>query len=504
MRDDKYILEIDHVSKSFPGVKALKDISLKVEKGKILGLIGENGAGKSTLMKILSGVYQKESGEIYFKGELVKDDLTSLESQKLGISIIFQEFNLIPHLSVTENIYLNRLNENEKGLFINWNKLRKRAQQLLKDVGYNIDVRKTVEELGVSEKQMVEIIKALSYNAELIIMDEPSATLTANELNTFFEVIKELKRQNITIIYITHKLEEIFQICDNVTVLRDGEVIDTMPVRTNEGTITKEEIINKMVGRDLKEEYPERIQNIGDEILRVEGLSTTEKLKNISFSLHEGEILGIVGLVGAGKTETVRAIFGADKRNGGDIYFQGKKISIHRPSDAIRNSIILLTEDRKQQGLFLKYSIKLNIPAMNIKKVIKKRLISYKEESKYCKEYIELLNIKTPSEEQPALFLSGGNQQKVVVAKSLFANPKVLMMDEPTRGIDVGAKYEIYCNMNNLVENGKAIIFISSELAEVLAMSDRVLVLYNGALFGEFSSEEFSKPEHILKKIIGQ
>ena len=502
MKNQNVILSMTGVSKSFPGVKALKKIDLEIERGSIHGLIGENGAGKSTLMKILSGVYKKDEGTVFFKGKEVKD-ITPKESQELGISIIYQEFNLISALSIAENIFLNRLGEKDKEKsvkIIKWKEINKRASILMNSIGCDLNVKELVEEVSVAQKQMVEIAKALSYNSELIIMDEPSAVLTSNELNTFFKVIQDLKNRGVTIIYISHKLDEIFELCDKVTVLRDGEVIDTKKI----SDISKEEIIQKMVGRTLDNEFPKRVSNIGEEILSVKNLYIKNKIKNISFNLLKGEILGIVGLVGAGRTETVRAIFGADKKQAGEVYINGNKIEINSPVKSIRSKMVLLTEDRKQQGLFLKYNVKQNISIMNLNRILHGVFISKKKETAISKKYIDDIGIKTPSENQITMYLSGGNQQKVVVAKSLFADPEILIMDEPTRGIDVGAKYDIYVLMNNLVSKGKSIIFISSELPEVLAMSDRILVFYKGMINGEFDRKDLGDAKKILKCAIGE
>jgi ribose transport system ATP-binding protein len=490
------ILSLRNVTKSFPGVLALKSVSFDVQKGHIHGLVGENGAGKSTLMKILSGVYRHEQGEIYFDGNKL-GILTPARSQEIGISIIHQEFNLLPTLSIAENIFVNRLAAN-RGI-VNWRLLNSRSAQLLEDIGYSLNVQREVRSLSVAQKQMVEIAKALSHNSKLILMDEPSASLTSKELRTFFEVISGLKAKGITIIYISHKIDEIFRLCDTVTVLRDGAVIDTKPV----SQCKTEEIIQKIVGRTIENEFPSRHSVVGEEILRVSRFHVKEKVKDVSFSLRRGEILGIIGLVGSGRTELVRAIFGADRKSFGTVSFGGRDIDIRSPRDAIRSRIALLTEDRRQQGLFIDYSIRMNIAATNMGRISRNGFLDSRRERHFSKDFIRKLMIKTPSEEQRALYLSGGNQQKVVIAKWLFSEPEVLIMDEPTRGIDVGAKYEIYLLMNELVASGKSIIFISSELPEVLAMSDRVLVLYNGELRGEYGREDLHS-EKVIKSVIGQ
>ena len=493
------ILSIKDVSKTFPGVKALDHVSFEIRRGTIHGICGENGAGKSTLMKIISGVYKRDSGEIVFNGTAFRKEITPKESQDLGISIIYQEFNLVNTLSIAENIYLGRLCGDNRRL-VDWKEVNRRAVEMLDSIGYHMDVRTPVRELSVAQKQMIEIAKALSQNAKLIIMDEPSAALTNKDLKTFFDVIRGLKAKGITIIYISHKLEELFELCDEVTVFRDGAVIDTCPI----SELTKESIIAKMVGRSMDVEFPSRTSQIGEEILRVENLSVKDKVKDVSFSLHRGEILGIMGLVGAGRTELVRAIFGADKRDSGKIFINGKEVSIASPKDAIENKMILLTEDRRDQGLFLQYSISSNIVAAAIEKTAKGIFVVNGREEEAADRYVDELGIKTPGIGQKALNLSGGNQQKVVVAKSLYAEPDILIMDEPTRGIDVGAKYEIYLIMNRLVAEGKSIIFISSETPEVLGMSDRIIVLFEGKKTAEFSSEEMKDTERVMQAAIGE
>jgi len=493
-----YLLKIQNITKKFPGVVALDDVSLYVKKGEIFGIVGENGAGKSTLMKILYGVYKNDSGQIFLDGKELKN-LTPLISQKMGMSIIFQEFNLLSTLSISENIFVNRLSFKSR-IFVNWNVLNKKAEELLESIGYMMDVKRLVSSLSVAEKQMVEIAKALSFNAKLILMDEPSATLTNKELDKFFKVIETIKKQKITIIYISHKLDEIFQICDTTSIFRDGKVIDTKKT----SLFTKNEIIQKMVGRTVENEYPTRTKiNFDEEVLRVNNLTVKNKINNISFSLKKGEILGIVGLVGSGRTELVRAIFGADKKVSGDIFINGIKRTIKSPQDAINLKIALLTEDRRGQGLFINYSIEKNISSTIIKKILKRMFINTKLETTIAKKAISDLKIKSTSEKQTVLTLSGGNQQKVVLAKWLVSEPDIFIMDEPTRGIDVGAKYEIYVLMNSLTEKGKSIIFISSEIQEVLAISDRIIVLYGGKMNGEFQREEIEN-DKIMKHAIGQ
>ena len=494
------VLEVRHITKTFPGVVALDDVSFSIKRGEVHGLVGENGAGKSTLMKILCGVYTNDQGEIILNGNKLTN-ITPILSQKLGISIIFQEFNLLSTLSVAENIFVNRVGRNENGKFVNWRELNAKARQVLENIGYSLDVRKPVGELSVAECQMVEIAKAMSYNAKLILMDEPSATLTSKELETLFSVIERLKHQGITIVFISHKLDEIFKLCDTTTVMRDGKVIDSKP--THE--YTKDEIVRKMVGRELNNEFPARtVHEFGAEVLRIEHLSVKNKVHDVSLSVHRGEILGIVGLVGAGRTELVRAIFGADKRQSGEIYINEKKVLIRNPRDAIANKIALLTEDRREQGLFLKYDVRSNIAAANLKRLSNGIFPSRRKEKEVSEQFIKSIHIKCSSDRQKVQNLSGGNQQKVIVSRWMLSEPDVLIMDEPTRGIDVGAKYEIYQLMNRLTEEGKSIIFISSEIQEVLAMSDRVVVLYYGKLNGEFARDGISDVDEIMRCAINQ
>jgi len=495
---DDLILSVKNVTKTFPGVKALDNVSFDVKRGTVHAICGENGAGKSTLMKIISGAYKRDSGEIYFDGEPLDPNITPKQSQELGISIIYQEFNLVNTLSVAENIFLNRLTKNKKDL-VKWKDINKRAEELLERIGYKLDVTALIRDLSVAQRQMVEIAKALSFDAKLVIMDEPSAVLTSKELQTFFNVIEELRQQGVSVIYISHKLEEVFQLCDDVTIFRDGVSVDSRPVKE----FTKNDVIHKMVGRPIDVEYPTRDSAIGEEALRVEHLNAGEKVQDISFSVRKGEILGVLGLVGAGRTETVRAIFGADKRDSGKIFIDGKETAIHSPSDAIAKGMILVPEDRRDQGLFINYSVESNVVSAAIQKTANGPFVIAGKDKEAAEHYIGELEIKTPSTEQRVLNLSGGNQQKVVLSKSLFAEPNIFFLDEPTRGIDVGAKHDIYLIMNRLVAEGKSVVFISSETPEVLGMSDRVIVLYEGKLIGEFSKEELHS-EKVMQAIVGE
>ena len=487
------LLEMKHITKTFPGVVALDDVSLVVHKGVVHGLIGENGAGKSTLMKILNGVYKATSGEMFFEGKSL--ELQGVrDAQEKGISTIFQEFNLINALSVAENIFLGRYQNKSS---INWKMLHEKAKELLTSLGLDFDVTRVVGRFSTAEKQLVEIAKALSYDAKIIVMDEPTSSLTSREIELFFPIIQKLKESGITIIYISHKLDEIFKICDTVSIMRDGKLVGESPV----GKITRDHVIELMVGRSLEMEYPKRTVTPGEPILKIEDLNRGTKLYDISFELHKGEILGIAGLVGAGRTELAQALFGADPADSGVIDINGKRIGIHSTKDGKANSIGLVTEDRKETGLVLDMNVTKNITITKLKAVQKGIVLGKKEEAAVASDYVEKLNIKTPSIQQAVYNLSGGNQQKVVLAKWLFSDAEILILDEPTRGIDIGAKYEIYCLMNTLTEQGKSIIMISSELPEVLSMSDRLLVMHKGRIKGELVGEQMTA-DNVMKLVI--
>jgi len=479
------------VCKSFPGVKALDNVSIEIKRGVVHGIVGENGAGKSTLMKILSGVYKKDSGTINFDGETI-DSTTPIQSLQSGLSIIYQEFNLVNSMSVGENIFLGRFKEMH-----GMRGTHKKAKELLDSIGSSINTYTMVSELSVSEKQMVEIAKALSFDSKLIIMDEPSSSLTSDELKHLVKIIHQLREKGISIIYISHKLDEIFEFCDIVTVMRDGHVIDTKPVND----YTRAEMISKMVGRTIENEYPERPHCVGETLLEVRSLNTN-KLHDISFELKKGEILGLVGLVGSGRTEIVRAIFGADKVKGHTILFDGKTVKIKKPSDAKALGIGLVPEDRKHQGLVLPFSVESNISMACLGNLKKFGFVDRSSEKDVAQKHVESLGVKTPTIKTLVKSLSGGNQQKCIVGRWLEINPRVLILDEPTRGIDVGTKYEIYVLMKQIAENGGSVILISSELPEVLNMSNRVLTIYDGRITGEFNPETVV-PDQIMEKALG-
>ncbi len=481
---NEYVLEMNGITKIFPGVVALDDVTLKVKRGTIHALIGENGAGKSTLMKVLNGVYTQTAGSLILEGKEL--ELHGVrDAQEKGISTIFQEFNLINSLSVAENIFLGRYLG--KG-HIDWKRINANAKKLLESLGFDFDVTKPVGGLSTAEKQLVEIAKALSYQAKIIVMDEPTSSLTKNEIEIFFPIVKKLKEDGITIIYISHKLDEIFQICDTVSVLRDGRLVGESAVKAT----SRQEIIELMVGRSMEAEYPPRTVTPGETVFSVKNLSRGNTLKDISFDLRKGEILGIAGLVGAGRTELAEAIFGADPLDSGTIEIYGKPVSIRSTRDGKMNSIGMVTEDRKETGLVLDTTVTKNITITKLDAVKKGPIIRKGMEAKVANEYVDKLNIRTPSIYQTLLNLSGGNQQKVVLAKWLFSDVEIMIFDEPTRGIDIGAKYEIYCLMNSLTEQGKSIIMISSELPEVLNMSDRLLVMHKGEIKGELTGQDMT------------
>ena len=480
--------EMRGISKTFPGVKALDDVGFSVAEGEIRALVGENGAGKSTLMKILNGNYKKDCGQILIDG--VEVDITNPQvADAHGITIIFQELNLVDELSIAENIFAGRLAK--KGKLVNWNELNNRAKELLVRVGFDVDPKRLVGSLTVAEKQMVEIAKALSRNSRIILMDEPSATLTKKELDALFEIIRDLKKSGIAVIYISHRMEEIFEICETVTVMRDGQIIGTRDV----ADVTSDELVEMMVGREVNSAYPKRNVQIGEEVLRVEHLCRKDRKQDVAFSLYKGEVLGIAGLVGAGRTEIMRAIFGVDYISSLDAYVGGKKVRLSNPAAAQKYGIAFLTEDRKVEGLTLDFTVKSNIVAANLRSIRKGLFNNSKKENAIADNYIAKTRIKTPHRNQKVGNLSGGNQQKVVVSKWLNTDPDILIMDEPTRGIDVGAKREIYEIINELVAQGKAIILISSELPEVLGMSDRVLVMKDDAIVAELTGDDINAVE---------
>jgi len=493
--DKKPLLLMRGIDKSFPGVHALKNISLELDKGEALALVGENGAGKSTLIKVLGGVHLPEAGDILIDGNDPQIQ-SPTSAQHAGVSIIYQEFNLVAQLTARENIFLGR--EKTKGGFIDAAEEHRQSLDLFKKLGIDIDPNTRCSELTVAQQQTVEIAKALSVNAKIIIMDEPTAALTTQEVENLFTIIKDLKSQGIGIIYITHRLDEIFDVAERVMVLRDGQHVGTLDIND----VTRDKLIEMMVGRPIESEFPKRDTAPGPERLRVENLNRGKVVRNVSFSMSAGEVLGFAGLAGAGRTETMRIIFGADESDSGKIFINGSEADIHNPRDAIRNRICLLTEDRKGQGLILIHSVLDNFTLPNLDRFVRGGFLDHRKERKTFDGYVESLKIKISSYEQLAMNLSGGNQQKLVLAKWLARNAEIIIFDEPTRGIDVGAKYEIYLLMNRLAAQGKAIIMISSELPEILGMSDRIIVMHEGRIKGEITDVAGATQENILAMAI--
>ncbi|HEY3281005.1 MAG TPA: sugar ABC transporter ATP-binding protein [Armatimonadota bacterium] len=494
---DDLILQMTGISKSYPGVQALTGVHLEVRKGEVHALVGENGAGKSTLMKILAGAEKRDSGEVLLDGQPLPD-ISPQKALSLGIGIIYQEFNLVPYLSAAENIFLGREPKGAIPGFIDFKTMYSEAQRIMDDLGANLDVRRQVAGLSVAQQQMVEIAKATSQNAKVIAMDEPSATLTDHEMESLFRLIRRLRDQGVGIVYISHRLEEVFEVCDRVTVMRDGQWVGTTDVKD----LDKEAIIRMMVGRELTEVIPKVPAPLGEPALEVHHLERKGVLHDISFSVRKGEVLGIAGLVGAGRTELARALFGADPIDGGEILLEGKKVRISSPQSAIKQGLGLVTEDRKQLGLVLQMVVRENVTLANLSELSSFGFVNRGREKVVAQGFVQSLGIRTPTVEQQVRNLSGGNQQKVVLAKWLFTRSKVLIFDEPTRGIDVGAKVEIYQLMNELAAKGVAIIMISSELPEVLGMSDRILVMHQGSLAGELSRAEASQ-ERIMHLATG-
>ncbi len=484
------LLELKHITKKFSGVTALSDVSMEIGKGEILTLVGENGAGKSTLIKVITGAHEPTEGEFWFEGNKIEHNTPSLAKQ-MGIGVIYQELNLMPQLTVVENLFFGK--ELKKGIVLDNDRMKKQCVELIQDLGISIDPDARVSSLSIAEQQIVEIAKAVSEDIKFLIMDEPTAPLTTNEIEKMFEIIEKLQRKGIAILYISHRLEEVFKIADRVCVLRDGRHIITLPI----SEVDRESLIKYMVGRELGQTYPKREKEIGEIMFEIRHISNN-RVHDCSLKVHRGEIVGLAGLVGAGRTELARAIFGADAIKEGQIYLDGKELFIKNPQDAIRYGIGLITEDRKNQGLLLNKGIDFNTVYASMNKISPWGVINKIKEKELAQDYINAMEIKAWSAKQPTGTLSGGNQQKVVLAKWLATNSRVLIFDEPTRGIDVGAKAEIYQLMRNLADEGKAIIMISSEMPELIGMSDRILVMRDGLIVGELSNEEVTQ-EQILE-----
>jgi inositol transport system ATP-binding protein len=496
-RSDQYLLEFKNISKRFPGVQALNDVSFGIKRGTVHVLVGENGAGKSTLLKIINGLFRQDTGEILLNGEPTNFS-SPLAALKAGISMIYQELNIIPEMTVLENLYLGREIINNFRI-INKKAMASKLNEFLEKQGLlHYDIKQKIKELTVAEAQMIEIVKAIFSKAQIILMDEPTSALTEKEVDFLFEKIEELKSNGITIVFISHRMDEIFRVADYITVLRDGAHIKTQPA--SETNIP--EIIEMMVGRKMSEVYPQKESGIGEEILKVENFSRNGIFEDISFTLNRGEILGVAGLVGAGRSEIMRAIIGLDPRDSGDVFLYGKKLNIRNVNDSISNGITMIPEDRHRQGLNLIQSIGENIGLVAHKHVFNSMLIKHKRLSKIIQQMVKLLAIKTPSVKTKVSTLSGGNQQKVVLGKWLSVKPKILIMDEPTRGIDVGTKYEIYKLMHKMNSNGVSIIMVSSDLEELLGMSDRILVICNGKIAGILCRDEASA-KSVMRLAVG-
>lgn len=497
------IVSMEHISKSFPGVKALDDVRFDLRSGEVMALLGENGAGKSTLMKILSGVYTRDGGSMEIFGKEY-GDLNPKLAQEVGVAIIHQELNMCRHLSVAENMYLGR--EKTRGVMLSNSEMEVEARAILDELNIGLEPQQVVGELPVSKQQMVEIAKALSTNARILIMDEPTSALTAKEIQDLFRIIKDLKAKGCGIVYISHRLEELQHIVDRVTIMRDGQYITSM----NFQDVTMDEMIAHMVGREIKEKFPRVSCEKGKKVLEVKHLNAGPMVRDVSFDLYEGEIVGFAGLMGAGRTETTRAIFGVDPKTGGEIILDGREIKIHKPEDAIRAGIVLAPEDRKKDGLCTKLSIRHNIALPNLDLICNKLgVVSSAREKEMCSRVVKDLKVKTPNVEVSAGNLSGGNQQKIVVGKWLARDSRVVIFDEPTRGIDVAAKVEIYNLMNDLKKQGIAVMFVSSEMPEVMGIADRIIVMCDGRITGEISAEEATQNQILTyatqfeKKIAG-
>lgn len=480
-------LELKHISKSFPGVKALNDVSFQLRRGTTHVLCGENGAGKSTLMKIINGIYKEDEGDIFVDGQKVKIR-DPLHARNLGIAMIYQELSFVPDLTLEENICLGHWPMKGKGA-IDWKAVRKKTMELLEQEGLPYAPDTKLRSLNVSDIQMIEILKAVSFNADIIIMDEPTSAITSKEVERLFEKIEQLKQRGASIVYISHKMDEIFQIADDITILRDGNVIETHEA----GDIDEKTVIELMVGRKIENQYPKEEVEISDEMLRVEGLTSEGTFHDIDFHVKRGEIVGFAGLMGAGRTEVMRSLFGLDRYDRGTISVKGKEVRIKSVQDAIQNGIAMLSEDRRRYGIVPLLSVEENIALAALDKFIRKGRWYKKEEFDAVRSMCEKMRVKTPTLETKVFSLSGGNQQKVILAKWMVREPDILILDEPTRGIDVGAKSEIYQLMMELVKQGKSIIVVSSELPELIGMCDRVYVMHEGYMTGMLEKNELSQ-----------
>ncbi len=488
MGKEEYRLEMKNITKHFGGVNALADVSVKVRPGEIHALIGENGAGKSTLMKILAGACKKDGGEIFLDGRPAEIN-NPKDAKNLGVAVIYQEFMLVPDLSVAENVYLDELGLSSS--IINWKKMRRNTKEQLEKLGFaDINPNSKVRELSVAYQQMVEICKNLVHDSKILVLDEPTAVLTFTEIEKLFHVLKKLRADGVSIIYISHRLDEIFELSDRVTVLKDGKYVDTAETKN----ITKDQLAEMMVGREIGRMFPEKKAVIGEDVLIVEGLNAGKMVRDVSFHVRSGEILGFSGLVGSGRTETMRAVFGADKRESGKITYLGKAVNFNDCREAIENEFGMLPENRKEQGILLEQSIRMNatLTVLN-KKVCKFGVIRHKKEKKYVKELLESISTKYGRTEDHADSLSGGNQQKLALSKWIAADCKCIVFDEPTRGVDVGAKVEIYELITSIAKKGVAVIMISSEMPEIIGLCDRVMVMHQGKITGEFEKGDITE-----------
>ena len=494
------LLKLEHITKAFSGVTVLDDVHFEVRPGEVHALIGENGAGKSTLMKIVTGAYQADRGRIFWKDREVEIK-NPREAHQLGISIVHQELMLVPQLSVGENIFLGR-HPARRVLFrwVRWREIHEPAASLLRGLGHAFDPKRLVGELSIAEQQLVEIARALAFRAELIIMDEPTSPLSEHETKRLFQTIAQLKARGVSVIYISHRLKEIYEVADRVTVLRDGRHITTKPVADT----TLDELVRYMVGREIQEQFPDRPSRASEEeVLRVEGLTAPGKFYDITFTVHRGEIVGLAGLVGAGRTELVESLFGAGEREAGRIFLNSQPVAIQTPADAIRYGLALVADDRKAKGLVLGASVRFNVALVAQEQMARYGLfLNAKREKERTEQLARELRLKTPDVEQPVMYLSGGNQQKVVLAKWLSADSSLFILDEPTRGIDVGSKAEIYDLIRRLAERGKAILLVSSELDEILHLADRILVMHRGRITGELRREDATE-ERLMQLATG-
>lgn len=489
----EYILELQNISKSFPGVKALDNVAMKIKKGQVHALLGENGAGKSTLVKILSGVYTPDNGSIFFNGQNISLK-NPQEAQKLGISTVFQELNLIPTMSIAENIFLGWFPSFGFLKFVRWKEIEKKAAIALKSIELKANPKNLVRSLSVADRQKVEICKALSQTSKLLILDEPTSSLAEEEIVSLFKIINELKAQGISIIYISHKIEEICEIADAVTVLREGRSVDSLPIEE----VTEDKLINMIVGFSLEARYPKPKTTPKSVLFKAHNFSKKGEFQNINIEVRSGEIFGIFGLVGAKRTELMNSIYGITEADEGKLWIAGKEIKISSPTDAIRAGIYLLPEDRRELGLVPSMSVAENISLSVLDKISYLRYILRKKENLIAEQYVKEVNIKTPSIHQKVKFLSGGNQQKVIFSKGIVTDPKILILDEPTKGIDVGSKVEIYRLMGHFANKGGAVIIISSEIEEILGISDSIFVMHEGRATGLMKKEKANK-EKIIK-----